>query len=134
MGNSMDSGPCPTCGGSSVNLIQSPTMDGYFYQCSFCRTNFGSTSSARNNMSFNPGQASSVRDSSTHFYPPRASRGSAYEGSPSSGVYGSDPSNPDRMIAVVVALYRLLKFLLRVIRKALLTFYIKYKNQKNDLG
>ena len=134
MGNSMDSGPCPTCGGLNVNLVQSPTMDGYFYQCNFCRSNFGSTSSNRNNMGFNPSQPSPGRGPSTPFYPPRASRGSTYEGSPDSGVHGSDPRNPDRMIALVIALYRLLRFLLRVIRKALLTFYLKYKNQKEDLS
>ena len=134
MGNSMDSGPCPTCGGIDVNLMQSPTMDGYFFQCNYCRSNFGSTSRSRNNMGFDPIQPPSGRGSTAPFYPSRPSRGSAYEGSVDSGVHGSDPRNPDRMIALVIALYRLVRFLVRIIRKALLAFYIKYKAQKDDLS
>ena len=85
-------------------------------------------------MGFDPIQPPSGRGSTAPFYPSRPSRGSAYEGSVDSGVHGSDPRNPDRMIALVIALYRLLRFLVRIIRKALLAFYIKYKAQKDDLS
>jgi hypothetical protein len=85
-------------------------------------------------MGFNPIQSSSVRDTSRTFYPSRPSRGSAYEGSVDSGVHGSDPRNPDRMIALVVALYRLVRFLVRALRKALLVFYVKYKAQRDDIS
>ena len=125
MGTSMDSGPCPTCNGIDVDLVQAPDMSGYFYRCNYCRGNFGSSrqqqpSSFQSGSSFGPG-----------FQGPRPTGPNRRAGSipdsqfaTSSGVHGSDPRNADRMILLVAAIFRLIRWIL-------LKTYLFFRNRKS---
>jgi hypothetical protein len=128
MGSSMDSGPCPTCGGIDVDLIQAPGMSGYFYRCNYCRGTFGSS----RGQSSNPFQSGPQTWNQQSNYQSRQQPGyrtgsySPYDGPPAngSGVYGSDPRNPDRFILLIAALFKLIRWIL-------LKIYLLIRNRKN---
>ena len=115
----MDSGPCQTCGSIDIDLIQAPDMSGYFYRCNFCRGTFGSTRQQQSK----PFQQAPGFQSPPPRGPNRRS-GSIPDSqfATSSGVSGSDPQNADRMIALFVGLFRLVRWLL-------LKFYLLFRNR-----
>jgi hypothetical protein len=128
MGTSMDSGPCPTCNGIDVDLVQAPDMSGYFYRCNYCRGTFGSSRSQQSNPfpnGFGSGQSGSGFQNSRPTGPNRRA-GSIPDSqfATSSGVYGSDPRNADRMILLFAGLFRLIRWIL-------LKTYLFFRNRKS---
>jgi hypothetical protein len=127
MGTSMDSGPCPTCNGIDVDLVQAPDMSGYFYRCNYCRGTFGSSRQQQSNpFQNNPGSWQGTSGAHNSRPPgPNRRAGSIPDSqfATSSGVYGSDPRNADRMIILFAALFRL-------IRWVLLKTYLFFRNRK----
>ena len=125
----MDSGPCPTCGGIDVDLVQAPDMSGYFYRCNYCRGTFGSSRQQQSNP-FQGGPGSWQGGSgANNSRPPGPNRRSGSipdsQFATSSGVYGSDPRNADRMILLFAGLIKLIRWIL-------LKTYLFFRNRKSD--
>ena len=123
----MDSGPCPTCNGIDVDLVQAPDMSGFFYRCNYCRGTFGSSRQQPNSFQSGP----SLGQSGPGFQGPRPTGPNRRAGSipdsqfaTSSGVYGSDPRNADRMILLFAGLFRLIRWIL-------LKTYLFFRNRKS---
>jgi hypothetical protein len=122
MGTSMDSGPCPTCGGIDVDLVQAPDMSGYFYRCNYCR---GTFESSRQQQSNPFQQASGFHNTQPNGPYRRAGSIPDSQFATSSGVYGSDPRNADRMILLFAGLIKLIRWIL-------LKTYLFFRNRKSD--